>query len=414
MATFSRLEAARRAGLEVDYLDRLEALGLVTALDDRYSAGQVRRAQLVRTLDQSGIPLEGLAAGVRHGAISLDFVESETYERFAALADETFAEVAARTGVPFEILATVREAIGLARPTPTDRVREDEQQIIPFVELQVHFGFRPPAIERLLRVTGESMRRISEQEADWWRTEVLEPAAAAGATGEALAGRLSFEEQDQLVALANRQILAIYDARRAGAWTSNIIGMLEQGLARAGLYSKLERPPAICFLDITGYTRLTQERGDQAAAGLAENLNRLVQRAAMANSGKPIKWLGDGVMLYFADPGKGVSAALDLVEDVPGAGLPPAHVGLHAGPVLFQEGDYFGTTVNVASRIAEYARPGEVLVSQQVVDAAGSTGASFVEVGPVELKGVSGALRLHVARRSAAPPRNRRPPARCP
>jgi adenylate cyclase len=401
VATFSRSEAARRAGLEVDYLDRLEALGLVTAVDDRYSAGQVRRAQLVRTLDQTGIPLEGLAAGVQHGAISLDFVETETYERFAALADETFAEVAARTGVPFEILATVREAIGLARPTPTDRVREDEQKIIPFVELQVHFGFRAPAIERLLRVTGESMRRISEQEADWWRTEVLEPAAAAGATGEALAGRLSSEEQDKLVALANRQILAIYDARRAGAWTSNIIGMLEQALARAGLHSRLERPPAICFLDITGYTRLTQERGDQAAAGLAENLNRLVQRAAMANAGKPIKWLGDGVMLYFADPGKGVRAALDLVEEVPGAGLPPAHVGLHAGPVLFQEGDYFGTTVNVAARIAEYARPGEVLVSQQVVDVAESTGASFVEVGPVELKGVSGALRLHVARRSA-------------
>ena len=51
------------------------------------------------------------------------------------------------------------------------------------------------------------------------------------------------------------------------------------------------------------------------------------------------------------------------------AGLPPAHVGLHAGPVIFQEGDYYGQTVNVASRIADYARPGEVIVSQEVVDA---------------------------------------------
>ena len=53
-------------------------------------------------------------------------------------------------------------------------------------------------------------------------------------------------------------------------------------------------------------------------------------------------------------------------RDAPG--LPPAHVGLHAGPVIFQEGDYYGATVNIASRIAEYARPGEVLVSQEVVD----------------------------------------------
>ena len=63
-------------------------------------------------------------------------------------------------------------------------------------------------------------------------------------------------------------------------------------------------------------------------------------------------------------------AALEMVDGVAAAGLPPAHVGLHAGPVLFQEGDYFGQTVNVASRIADYARPGEVLVTREVVDAA--------------------------------------------
>jgi len=91
-----------------------------------------------------------------------------------------------------------------------------------------------------------------------------------------------------------------------------------------------------------------------------------------------------------------------MVDGVVSSGLPPAHVGLHAGPVLFQEGDYFGTTVNVASRIADYARPGEVLVSQDVVDATdgSSVGATFTEIGPVELKGVSGVMRLHAAHRA--------------
>ena len=60
-----------------------------------------------------------------------------------------------------------------------------------------------------------------------------------------------------------------------------------------------------------------------------------------------------------------------MVEAAVSVGLPPAHVGLHAGPVLFQEGDYFGRTVNITARIADYARPGEVLVSQEVVDASG-------------------------------------------
>jgi len=87
-----------------------------------------------------------------------------------------------------------------------------------------------------------------------------------------------------------------------------------------------------------------------------------------------------------------------MVEVVGCHGLPPAHVGIHAGPVVFQEGDYFGRTVNLAARIAEYARPGEVLVSQAVVDVAEGGPVMFAEVGPVELKGVSGPLRLYTAR----------------
>jgi adenylate cyclase len=82
------------------------------------------------------------------------------------------------------------------------------------------------------------------------------------------------------------------------------------------------------------------------------------------------------------------------------AGPPPAHVGLHAGPAIFGEGDYYGQTVNVASRIAEYARPGEVLVSQEVVDASGGAAVAFWEIGPVELKVVSAAMRLHSASRA--------------
>ncbi len=182
-------------------------------------------------------------------------------------------------------------------------------------------------------------------------------------------------------------------------WTANIIEGLEMQLAAAGLHIRLEHPPAMCFLDITGYTRLTQERGDAAAADLAEQLGRLVQRTSVKYGGRPVKWLGDGVMFYFKDPGPGVVAALEMVAGVAEAGLPPAHVGLHAGPVIFQEGDYYGQTVNVASRIAEYARPGEVLVSQEVVDASGGAAAAFREIGPVELKGVSGAVRVHAAYR---------------
>jgi hypothetical protein len=89
------------------------------------------------------------------------------------------------------------------------------------------------------------------------------------------------------------------------------------------------------------------------AADLATTVARLVQRSSVQHGGKPIKWLGDGVMFYFRDPGPGVRAALEMVDGLAAAGLPPAHVGLHAGPVLFQEGNYFGQTVNLSARIAD-------------------------------------------------------------
>jgi adenylate cyclase len=99
-------------------------------------------------------------------------------------------------------------------------------------------------------------------------------------------------------------------------------------------------------------------------------------------------------MFYFDEPARGVRAALEMVDGLAGAGLPPAHVGLHAGPVLFQEGDYFGQTVNLSARIADYARPGEVLVSKAVADASGEHGLAFGDIGAVELKGVAGTVHL--------------------
>jgi len=382
------------------YLDRLISLGMIEQRpNERLTPGDVRRAQLVRTLDRAGIPLDGLAALIRDGRVSMSFLDTPTYERFAALSNETFASVAKRTGVPLDLLMVVREATGSAVPEPTDFVREDELQIVPFLETQIRNGFRPAAVERLLRVTGDSLRRIAAQEADWWLSEVMEPALAKGMTmSEAANGTERFNAE--MVTTAEEAMLATWHANQSYAWTNNIINGLEQTLAAHGLYTKLDRPPAMCFLDITGYTRLTQERGDEAAAELARRLSRLVQKTSVRYSGKAVKWLGDGVMFYFSDPGPGVVAALDMVDDVTDAGLPPAHVGLHAGPVLFQEGDYFGQTVNVASRIADYARPGEVLVSRAVVEASHGADASFTDIGPVELKGVSDPIDLLAAHRA--------------
>jgi adenylate cyclase len=399
VSPYSRKEAAERAGVSVDDVSRLVDLGILAPAEgDLFSVGDARRAGLLESFVAAGIPLEGLATQMRKGDLSLAWLDSPAFDAFASFTPVTFAELSAQTGVPVDLLMVIREAIGSALPTPDDRVREDEMAIVPLIEAQVQSGFNHSTIERALRATGDSMRRVAEVEMDWFRTELIEP-RAAGKYGADIAA-IAVEFRERFDPLTNQARIAMFQAHQAHAVTSNVIGAFERELATAGLTSRLERPPAMCFLDITGYTRLTQERGDAAAADLAEQIARLVHRASVKHGGRPVKWLGDGVMFFFRDAGPGVVAALEMVDGVAEAGLPPAHVGLHAGPVIFQEGDYYGQTVNVASRIAEYARPGEVVVSQAVVDASGEAGASFTEIGPVELKGVAGAMRLHAAHRS--------------
>jgi len=275
---------------------------------------------------------------------------------------------------------------------------DTELEIVPYLEVQARERFQPEAAERLLRTYGDGLARISAAEGDWWRSQVLMPRIEAGMSMDDVAATDLAEE---LRGLTETAVLAIWNAQQVHAWMSNIIMGVEIGLEQAGILRRaIETPPAMCFLDITGYTRLTQEEGDKAAANLAEQLKRLVQRSSVQHGGRPVKWLGDGVMFYFRDPGPGVIAALDMCDGVREAGLPPAHVGLHAGPVVFQEGDYYGQTVNIASRIAEYARPGEVLVSQAVAEASIGVDAHFTDIGPVELKGVGGTVHLLAARRN--------------
>jgi adenylate cyclase len=105
-------------------------------------------------------------------------------------------------------------------------------------------------------------------------------------------------------------------------------------------------------------------------------------------------------MFRFRDPSGAVVSALDMVEDVPAAGLPPAHVGVAAGPVIRQGGDYFGRTVNLASRIADHARGGQVLVSEPVVAMTTVAGVRFDGLGAIELPGLTSPIRLFEARRS--------------
>jgi adenylate cyclase len=364
---------------------------LVAGTEDYLSPGDVRRLLMAKSLEDAGIPLADVAAATERGALSLDFLDAPGFERIADFAAESFQQVSDRTGIPLELLTVIREAVGMASPSPDERLREDEMAIVRFVELQLSEGFRRVAIERVLRVQGDSTRRIADAEAAWWNSEVIEPAVAANADPAEISDA---ELTDRIAPVMEGSVVAMYHIHQARAWTANIIEGFEGLMAKAGIRSRLDRLPAVCFLDITGYTQLTQERGDDEAADLASKVARSAQRVCVQRGGKTIKWLGDGVMFYFDDPAQGVRAALEMLDGLAAAELPPAHVGVHAGPILFQEGDYFGQTVNLSARIADVAKAGEVMVSQAAVNASGGDGFVFRDIGPVALKGVSGTLHL--------------------
>jgi len=112
-----------------------------------------------------------------------------------------------------------------------------------------------------------------------------------------------------------------------------------------------------------------------------------------------VKTLGDGVMVHLVDPAAAVRLGVRLSEDLGRRdGLPPLRVGIHTGPAVERGGDWFGAAVNVASRVAELASVGEVLVTEPAVQAAGVLpGVAFEDHGERRLKNVSGPVRVYAA-----------------
>lgn len=394
---------AERAGVDAAYVARLYDLGILARrADDQVHEGDVRRIGVVRGLESGGIPTELIGEALRRGALSLEFVDQPSYDRFAGTAAVTFRELSRQHAIPLELLLVVREAMGFPAPDPDDSMRETELRVVPFLELLTRVGIRPELVEQNLRVAADGMRRAAEMEASWWRSEILQPLFEAGVPPDEI-GRRTEAFARESGPVTDEAMLAIYHGQQRHAWMRNIFEGFEALLAQAGMLDRLERVPAICFFDVAGYTRLTEERGDAHAAGVAGQVARVVQRVATAQGGKAIKWLGDGIMFHFAEPAPAVLAALDMMDAVATEGLPPGHAGIHAGPVLFQEGDYFGRTVNGAARIAERATAGQVLVSAAVVGASTAPGVTFEPIGPVELKGLVEPLVLFLARRASSP-----------
>jgi class 3 adenylate cyclase len=395
----TEVELAERSACPVGRIDELVRLGILVRRDEDgpFSAKDVHRVRLMKAFEDAGIDLDLIARGVASGKVSYENLG--LYLPEPAALSRTAEELAMEVGRSPELITRLLREFGIAQPEPDGRLREDEVTTMKEL-LGVWAAADDDELARLARVYGQNIRKVVSsdlelagatifarlREEDYTDDELREIAGAAGL---------------RLMNFGEQLMLWLRGRHLEHEVLSVTVQTTEDYLQELGLAPKrAPSPPAIAFLDLTGYTALTEERGDEAGADLADRLATLVHEAARPHGGNPVKWLGDGVMFHFDDPSSAVLTGLDLVEQTPVAVDVRARVGINAGNVIFRDGDYFGRTVNIASRIADYARPGEVLVSGEVKERWGSEGVRFDEIGPVALKGLREELTLFSASRA--------------
>lgn len=392
-------QLAERAGVDVETVRRYTELGFLEPAGAAYTEYDVARVRLIGSCERGGLPLEGMAQAAERGMLSFSFLDLPQYRRFGTFSDRTYGQAAAEAGVSFEFIRRVHEALGLSIPgSEDDRIRETDLLLVRMLGITAAFGVPEDAVLRTVRVYADGLRRITEAESQFYRDRLEQPLLESGMPlAEAMRAASAFgaEWNDA----GDASLMALYHRHQESAWLSGMVARIEEALEELGVHRRLDRPPAMVFLDLSGYTRLTEERGDAAAADLAANLAGIAQATSQHHGGRPVKWLGDGIMFHFPDPRESVVSALEMVERTPPAGLPPAHVGVAAGPVVMQDGDYFGRTVNLAARISARAGPSEVLVTTEAVEASASDGVRFEEIGKAELKGFAAPVVLHRAMR---------------
>ena len=373
------------------HVQRLLDLGLLSPGEDElFAPVDVHVVRLMAAFADAGIPLEDVARGVVEGQLlfppGLSLPEPDT-------TSVTYESLSEELGCAPEALRRLSGELGLP-PNADDRLRAEDAEILSLMITTLELCDEDE-LSRLARLYGGTMQRLVGSGIQFFDRVIAQRITSQDIPGGEQ-DRLVYARAGEFTALVSKLVPWLQRRHREHVVLDYIVSTTEEFMEERGLTAPVPRqPPAIAFLDLTGYTALAEERGDEAAAEVAADLAGVVQETALSHGGRPVKWLGDGVMFHFSDSGRAILSALDLVERTEAAISVPARIGVNAGAVVAQEGDYFGRTVNVASRIADYAGPHEVLVSEAAKSSADVGAVDFELVGDVPLKGITRPVRLH-------------------
>jgi adenylate cyclase len=381
-------QVAARAGVSTGTVRRWIGEGLVPQYEGAWTPPAVAQVRIVSRLRARGHTLAEIRRAHESGQLA-GYVQG----MFAPPEGRYTLEQAAREA---EIEEAMIERLYLNLGLSTLSLGEEDMEMVRYVAAMLSVGMPEAVLLQLARVYGQTMAQIADAEVRLIHLYVHEPMMREGVPGvqmaeamEGLAGELLPFAAPFMRYLHGRFLGHFIEQDVIGHMETELSGAPEEGRMRI----------VVAFADLAGYTRLTEERGDDEAVGVVERFVEAVERSLPIDA-RVIKTLGDEVMVVGADAAGLARWAVGFQAGTP-PDAPKPRIGIHSGEAIYRDGDYYGRDVNQAARVVARAAGGEVLVTRAIVDAAdgvdtarGTGGLAFELIGEIGLKGFSEPIEL--------------------
>ena len=382
-------EVARRLDVSPGTLRRWAREGIVPLRDGRWTPAAIAQARIVARLRERGHSLEAVREAAHSGRLAYGYME-DLFPPPAELV--SLAEAARESGLEPALIRRIWTASGFSATSLEEGISEDDVQLLRYMAAVLSAGFPLIAFFQLVRVYGLALAQIADAEVKLFHLFVHEPLIRDGVGGLEIAEEME-GLASELLPLAAPIMDHVHQRWLQHFIEQDVVGHLELEIDGEGDLGRLR--VGIAFADLAGYTRLTEEAGEQEALDIVERFVEAVSNT-LPDEARVIKTIGDEVMVVGSDPSALADWAVGFQLLHPERPLP--RIGIHAGGALYRDGDYYGRAVNLASRVGARAAGGEVLVTRPVVEAAGRH-LDFEHIGEVRLRGFSEPTELFLARR---------------
>jgi adenylate cyclase len=380
-------QAAERAGVSPATLRRWARSGVIPEVDGsgEWTAAAAAHARIVARLRERGHSLEHIREAGRQGRLAYGFIEELfPHDRESVSIDDA----ADATGLEPALIERFWSGIGLP-PQALENATDEDVQALQYVASVLASGFPLVAFLQLVRVYGQALAQIADAEVRLFHIYVHEPLIQEGVPGLEMAEEMSTLARD-LLPLASPLMDYVHQRFLQHFIAQDVVGHMELELEDGVDLGRVR--VAVAFADLAGYTRFTEEEGEEEALSFVERFIEEVT-TTLPEDARVVKTIGDEVMVVGQDVKALTEWAVgfqDMFDE-----RPQPRIGVHYGATLYRDGDYFGREVNLASRVVARARGGEVLVTDAVVDAIDDADQlDFDEIGQVKLKGFQEPHRL--------------------